>query len=325
MIRDKITNRHKGFAYVEMADLDVIPSCLLFNNIVPDFQKFPILVKASEAEKNFNAKKEADAATTSSGKGPGTDPDCRLYIGNIHVSITEGALRTVLEQFGPVESVVLHKDEMGNSKGYAFIRFAAAESAALALSSLGGIELAGRALKVGRVIDNSTVRTTTGAAAAGLATANWKLDDDDGAKGMQLNSQSRAMLMAKLGQSAGIQVPIPPAVPITAPVQVQPAVPQIAGVPSTCFMICNMFDPSEETGDDWDADIREDVSEECSKFGRVLSCYVEKRKPGGLVYMMFDSIQTSMAAAASLHGRFFAGRMITVTYFDPSLFNALIA
>jgi len=49
MIRDKHTGKHKGFGYVEMADLESIPSCLLFNNVVPDFQKFPILVKASEA------------------------------------------------------------------------------------------------------------------------------------------------------------------------------------------------------------------------------------------------------------------------------------
>lgn len=57
MLRDKITGHHKGFAYVEMADLDSIPNCLLFNNVVPEFQKFPILVKASEAEKNFLFKK----------------------------------------------------------------------------------------------------------------------------------------------------------------------------------------------------------------------------------------------------------------------------
>jgi len=34
MIRDKATNRHKGFAYVEMADLDVIPAVLLMNQQV---------------------------------------------------------------------------------------------------------------------------------------------------------------------------------------------------------------------------------------------------------------------------------------------------
>jgi RNA recognition motif-containing protein len=45
MIRDKHTGRHKGIGYVEMADLEDIPNCLLFNNCVPDFQKFPILGK----------------------------------------------------------------------------------------------------------------------------------------------------------------------------------------------------------------------------------------------------------------------------------------
>eukprot|EP01036_Dinobryon_divergens_P053945 gene53945-72088_t len=36
MIRDKFTGRHKGFAYVEMADLEKIPTCLMLNACVPD-------------------------------------------------------------------------------------------------------------------------------------------------------------------------------------------------------------------------------------------------------------------------------------------------
>ena len=49
MIRDKYTNRHKGFSYVEMKDLDSIPLVLMVNNAVPDFQKFPILIKVGGA------------------------------------------------------------------------------------------------------------------------------------------------------------------------------------------------------------------------------------------------------------------------------------
>ena len=82
MIRDKHSGRHKGFAYVEMADLEDVPNTLVFNNVVPDFQKFPILVKASEAEKNFVARKDPVVATK---EGVKSGPDCRLYIGNIHV------------------------------------------------------------------------------------------------------------------------------------------------------------------------------------------------------------------------------------------------
>jgi RNA-binding protein 39 len=121
MIRDKQTGKHKGFGYVEMADLEDIPNCLLFNNVVPDFQKFPILVKPSEAEKNFVARKEPVSLSRDPSQKPG--PDARLYIGNIHISITDAALKTVLEQFGPLESVTLHRDELGNSKGFAFIRY----------------------------------------------------------------------------------------------------------------------------------------------------------------------------------------------------------
>lgn len=346
MIRDKNSGRHKGFAYVEMLDLEAIPNCLLFNNVVPDFQKFPILVKASEAEKNFNAKKETVSSVKSGDVKErtgvmGGDPDCRLYIGNIHVNINEIALKTVLEQFGPTENVNLHRDEMGTSKGFAFIRFTSPESALLALNNLAGVELAGRALKVGRVIDNSLQSAVGQLPSMGIpdvssASANWKLDDDDGGKGLQLNSQNRAMLMAKLGQAAGIQVP---SVPVNVDANsnplmyglngvpaatAAPAIPPIAGVPSTCFMIRNMFDAAEEEGDDWDEGIKEDVSEECSKYGVVEHCHVEKNKPGGIVFLKFNSINASFQAAGSLNGRFFGGRMLTVTFLDPALFFAAI-
>lgn len=362
MIRDKNSGRHKGFAYVEMGELEAIPNCLLFNNVVPDFQKFPILVKASEAEKNFNAKVATVATAT---KQPANGPivegmDCRLYIGNIHVNINESALKTVLDQFGPTENINLHRDESGTSKGFAFIRFSQPESAQLALANLAGVELAGRPLKVGRVIDNATAATTAATTSSyapptsgnvqdmmGMASANWKLDDDDGAKGMQMNAQNRAQLMAKLGQAAGIQVPNMPSYPVDPnanpmmygyqnlatpvplpqplpPSQQSQVIPPLAGVPSTCFMIRNMFDPNGEGDGDWDTEIKEDVSEECSKYGNVEHCHVERNKPGGLVFLKFSAIEASYQAASSLNGRFFAGRMITVTFLDPALYFAAI-
>merc|ERR1719235_3136598 len=99
----------------------------------------------------------------------------------------------------------------------------------------------------------------------------WKLDEDD--TGMSLNANTRATLMAKLGKSAGIEVPALP------PMQAQQAFPpqsQVGGalgalgVPSRCFVIHGMFNPVEEQrlhGDGWDLEIKEDVSEECGKYG----------------------------------------------------------
>jgi linker between RRM2 and RRM3 domains in RBM39 protein len=42
-----------------------------------------------------------------------------------------------------------------------------------------------------------------------LATANWRLDDDTGSGGVAMNSGSRAALMAKLAQGAGLTAPSP--------------------------------------------------------------------------------------------------------------------
>jgi len=62
---------------------------------VPDFQKFPILVSASRAEKNYLAKKEGATGKTASAArpaAPGPNQN-RVYIGNLHVSLTEADLK----------------------------------------------------------------------------------------------------------------------------------------------------------------------------------------------------------------------------------------
>ena len=45
------------------------------------------------------------------------------------------------------------------------------------------------------------------------------------------------------------------------------------------------------------------VEGECSKFGTLLHSYVETRQPGGLVYLLFSTVDSAMKAAQSLHGR----------------------
>lgn len=334
MIRDKFTGRHKGFAYVEMKELESIPTCLMLNGVPPDFQKFPILVKASEAEKNFLARKDpASVAPTHASMGQGGSSasnstsygevgDSRVYVGNLHVNITEEDLSTVLQQVGPVESVHISRDEVGTSKGYAFARFKRVDDAHKAQSTLSGLELAGRSIKVGFVTDGGGNQSSSGAVQYS-GSSNWKLDDDEGS-GMQMNSQSRSMLMAKLGKAAGLELPkpsVPPPAPVSNSVQQPPA---ITGRPSACFIMKNMFVLEEETEKDWEEYIKEDVTVECQKFGAVEQCYVDKKRPGGLIYIKFASSHAASEAANSLNGRWFAGRMITIEYIDQHHFASLI-
>jgi len=129
---------------------------------------------------------------------------------------------------------------------------------------------------------------------------------------MKMDANSRLSLMAKLGQGAGITVPS----------LNNPSHP-IAGQPSNCFMLKNMFDPAEETEPDWDLDIKEDVMEESGKFGTIEHCYVEKRKPGGLVFLKFTTIASAVQAANNLNNRFFGKRQVIATFLDPQQYQAM--
>jgi RNA-binding protein 39 len=333
MIRDKVSGKHKGFCYVEMADLESIPMCLQLSGIVPDFQKFPVLVKASEAEKNFLAKKEGSGIglSTSAVDVRSNGSDCKMYIGNLHVNLAEHDLQSVLSRFGVIESINLQRDELGHSKGYAFVRYMKPEECAAAMSQLTGMELAGRVLKIGHVNDHSASAGAApvanvangGGGSGGLG--NWKLDDDEGT-GMQMNSQSRSMLMAKLGAAAGMAPPPPAAPSPYGPgVSAQVVIPPVGGLPSTCIMIKNMFSLEEETEPDWESEIKEEVVEECSKSGKITHSYVENKVPGGFVYLRFAAMEAAADAARTLNGRFFAGKMITVSFMNPSEYQAKFA
>lgn len=90
--------------------------------------------------------------------------------------------------------------------------------------------------------------------------------------------------------------------------------------PSPCIVLKNMFDPSSETEPNWDEDIKNDVREECKKFGSVLHVYVDKNSQG-FVYMKLGSINAATSAINALNGRWFAGRQLAADYMSESTYH----
>lgn len=325
LMRDKFTNRSKGFAYVELSVLDDVPKVLSLNGQVPTFQSFPILVKASEAEKNFMAKQAADPTQIQVDNNT-----AKIYVGNLHPSISEEDVRSVFQNFGTVESMMLNRNEQGRSRGYGFVTFSSPEEASVALVKGNGLELAGQCLKTGSVRD-AVGGPGAGASASLLSKTEqqyegmggWKLDDDDE---VGLSSQSRTALMAKLAggqgaefiQQAAASGLKPQAAPVVKPTPVPSVVPgetpEMEGSRNFAFVMKNMFDPTTERGEDWHLEIKEDVESECVKYGSVLHSYVEKDAAGGLVYILFENVESAERAAKAMHGRWFNKRQILVRY-----------
>jgi len=112
----------------------------------------------------------------------------RLYVGQLHQSVSEADLRPVFEAFGPLEFVDLHKDPGGTSRGFGFVQYKKAADAKQALGALDGLEIAGKPIKVG-LVDSKPESV-------------GPLADLDGENGVALTAQSRATLMTKLSRGS---------------------------------------------------------------------------------------------------------------------------
>lgn len=300
------TRRFKGIAYVEFKDLESVPLALGLSG-----QKLvgvPVVVQPSQAEKN-RVGNYSDPMVRPE-KGP-----MKLYIGSLHFNITEDMLKGIFEPFGRIHSIQLMKDpETDRSKGYGFITYNEAEDAKKAMEHLNGFELAGRAMKVGHVTEHAPI-------------GPGFLDQDDERAGFDLGATGRLALMAKLAEGTGMKVPDQARAALMGGQQ-EPAPPpqrvnvarrqereeNMPPIATQCFMLSNMFDPINEREPAWDQEIRDDVVEECNKHGGVVHIYVDKASPQGNVYVKCPSINCAVAAVNALHGRWFAGKVITAAY-----------
>jgi len=153
---------------------------------------------------------------------------------------------------------------------------------------------------------------------AGVPVGPGYIDQDDDRAGYDLGATGRLALMAKLAEGTGMKVPDAAAKALNvATQQAQTGGNQGTNMPpiaTQCFMLSNMFDPATERDPNWDLEIKEDVVEECNKHGGVQHIYVDKASSQGNVYVKCPTINCAVAAVNALHGRWFAGKVITAAY-----------
>jgi RNA-binding protein 39 len=131
IVKDRVSGRSKGYVnfqitatslmspsvgYVEFRNEESVAAAIQLTG--QKLLGIPIIAQHTEAEKNRQAR-------TTEGVGPREPgvPIHRLYVGNIHFSITEDDLTNVFEPFGALEFVQLQKEEgTGRSRGYGFVQ-----------------------------------------------------------------------------------------------------------------------------------------------------------------------------------------------------------
>ncbi|KAF2816056.1 splicing factor, CC1-like protein [Mytilinidion resinicola] len=353
IVKDRVSGRSKGVGYVEFFDEESVAAAIELTG--QKLKGVPIIAQHTEAEKNRQARAEG-APSAASGV-----PFHRLYVGNVHFSITEMDLKNVFEPFGELEFVQLQKEETGRSRGYGFVQFRDPAQAKEALEKMNGFELAGRPIRVGLGNDKFTPESTAnllrsfngqaqpqfqGSAFSGhggrgihaggaggsfdrtggrdndrKAGGASALDDTDVA-GVNFNNYSRDSLMRKLAR-----IEDPPATSANRQaIQPNPrqAIRVEAPMASRCIVLKDMYgsEEVEEGGPNWKSELAAEVRDECNEsYGTVLHIGIDPVSTPGEVYVKFTEIAGGEKAIKGLNGRYFAGHMVTAEPVSDAMYN----
>lgn len=162
---DPLTQKHKGFAFVEyelpeaaQLALDQMNGFLMGGRNIkvgrPSNmpQAAPIIEQINQEAKNYN----------------------RVYISNILQGITEQDVYLVFEAFGKIKSCTLIQSSVpGKHKGYCFIEYETEQSAMDAIVSMNLFDLGGQQIRVGRAITPpNCLDSTPPASTSALPTAS---------------------------------------------------------------------------------------------------------------------------------------------------------
>jgi len=78
-----------------------------------------------------------------------------------------------------------------------------------------------------------------------------------------------------------------------------------------------MFDPMEAKSDpNFYEDLRNDVEQECSKIGPVVSVKIMERNPEGVVAVKFSNAIAASKCIEVMNGRYFGGNKLSADFYD---------
>ncbi|KAJ8921626.1 hypothetical protein NQ315_010535 [Exocentrus adspersus] len=177
---DPVTQKHKGFAFVEYEIPEAAQLALeQMNGVMIGGRNIKVVGRPSNMPQAQTVIDEIQEEAKQYN---------RIYVASIHPDLTEDDIKSVFEAFGPIIYCKLAQGSSGHKhKGYGFIEYESAQAANEAIASMNLFDLGGQYLRVGRAItppnallgpsSGSSVMPTAAAVAAAAATAKIQAMD----------------------------------------------------------------------------------------------------------------------------------------------------
>ncbi|KAG6456056.1 hypothetical protein O3G_MSEX009538 [Manduca sexta] len=299
---DPVTQKHKGFAFVEYEIPEAAQLSLeQMNGVMLGGRNIKVVGRPSNMPQAQAVIDEIQEEAKQYN---------RIYVASIHPELTEDDIKNVFEAFGPITYCKLaYGASQHKHKGYGFIEYATLPAALEAIASMNLFDLGGQYLRVGRAITppnalagppQPSAMPTAAAVAAAAATAKIQAMDAVASNAVALGltklnalGVSPAAALPKL--AAALPVALPTALPLSAALPPQAALQRklldaspdtlqqqeslsISGQSarhlvmqrlmrrraSRTVLLCNMV-----SADEVDEALHHEIQEECSKWGRV--------------------------------------------------------
>ncbi|KAL1122859.1 hypothetical protein AAG570_003185 [Ranatra chinensis] len=212
---DPVTQKHKGFAFVEY-DIPEAAQLALeqMNGVMLGGRNIKVVGRPSNMPQ---AQSVIDEITEEAKQYN------RIYVASIHPDLTEDDIKSVFEAFGTIKYCKLQQGSSPHRhKGYGFIEYETKQAAQEAIASMNLFDLGGQYLRVGRAItppnalhgpaSSSSQMPTAAAVAAAAATAKIQA--------MDALAANAAVGLSKLTSTLGQPQILPPIV--TSPAGVIP-------------------------------------------------------------------------------------------------------
>ncbi|XP_044756457.1 poly(U)-binding-splicing factor half pint isoform X2 [Coccinella septempunctata] len=229
---DPVTQKHKGFAFVEYEIPEAAHLALeQMNGVMIGGRNIKVVGRPSNMPQAQTVIDEIQEEAKLYN---------RIYVSSIHPDLTEDDIKSVFEAFGPITFCKLAQGSTGHKhKGYGFIEYETLQAANEAISSMNLFDLGGQYLRVGRAITppNRALGPSAGAgamptaAAVAAAAATAKIQAMDAvasnavALGLKLNPPAVTTAIPAVVPPPGIAIPTVPGVPAALPGVAIPTVP----------------------------------------------------------------------------------------------------